>query len=447
MSTLYQIIKSLQSASGSNAKQAVLEAHKDNELLKAYLKATYDPALSYYQKKAPVVSAGNMATLDADFIEWVVDNLAGRKVTGNNAISTLKQAMACMDVEGQELTKLLIARSVGAGVGDTMILKTFPGLWFSVPYQRCSLLDDKAIAKFSKLPLMYVQPKLDGSFMYLVKEAGKPPQAITRAGSVYPQWFADKLAMGLPDGLVLVGEALVMDVVTGKPLPRQQGNGLLNSVLKGDDTKANLNFTLTCWDLLSTDEFRAGFSEDPYIDRLSGLQYLCDFIEVPSVQCVDNTPVKCIDEAFKIYTGYTEQGMEGAVLKNPGSMWKNGTSKDMVKLKIAFEAEYVVTDIYEGEGKAKGMLGGITVETSDGLLKCNCGTGYSDALRKEYWNNPHKIVGGIVTIIANDVISNRDSNTKSLFLPVFSEVRFDKTEADSLARVMEQFNAAKSGGK
>lgn len=36
--TLYEIIKALQAASGSNAKTTILEQHKDNELLKDYLK-------------------------------------------------------------------------------------------------------------------------------------------------------------------------------------------------------------------------------------------------------------------------------------------------------------------------------------------------------------------------------------------------------------------------
>ena len=42
MSDLYTIVKALQNASGSNSKQAILESHKDNEVLKAYLKACYE---------------------------------------------------------------------------------------------------------------------------------------------------------------------------------------------------------------------------------------------------------------------------------------------------------------------------------------------------------------------------------------------------------------------
>ena len=92
------------------------------------------------------------------------------------------------------------------------------------------------------------------------------------------------------------------------------------------------------------------------------------------------------------------------------------------------------------------MLGGIIIETSDGLLKNNCGSGFSDDLRKHLWKPENNPVGSIVTVIANDVVTKRGSDVKSLFLPIFSDIRFDKTEADSLECVMQQLNSAKGVG-
>ena len=39
--TLYEIVKELQTASGSNAKTAILQANKDSELLKEKIGAFY----------------------------------------------------------------------------------------------------------------------------------------------------------------------------------------------------------------------------------------------------------------------------------------------------------------------------------------------------------------------------------------------------------------------
>lgn len=277
--SLYKTIKELQAASGSNAKTAILQANKDNELLKAYLKAVYDPSLSYYQTKLPKINKSTpIGTLDFELINWFVTELAGRKVTGAFAIKCLKETLENVNIQSQALIELLIKRSVGAGVGDTMILNVFPELYFIPPYQRCSLMDDKVKAKFARLPEFLVQEKLDGSFCYIVKEAGKPAEAITRAGSKYPKEFAEKLATGLSDGFVVVGELLVYGEIAtlGVPLDRKTGNGILNSILKGGEVGDNLGFELTAWDCLTVEDFKAGKSDKPYYQRLEILKELLD---------------------------------------------------------------------------------------------------------------------------------------------------------------------------
>lgn len=444
MNTLYEIIKSLQNASGSNAKLAILEDNKDNELLKEYLRATYAPSISYYQKSVPKhgLPSGRQASFDLKDIEHAIRAFANRLVTGDDAKRCMKKWLEDQNsVEDQELCRLMISRSVGAGVGDTMILKVWPDLYFIPPYQRCSLMDDKIKVKFSAMPMFYTQLKCDGSFCYLVQEVDGTHYAVTRNGTHYPQWFSSLLLPEDFNGLVAVGEVEVFATEDSKEvlLDRQTGNGILNSVLKGAEEHeySHLTFRQTCWDLLSVEEWKSGKSNTQYKDRLEILQ------EFDGLSCVETHEVGSLEEAYKIYSKFTSDGKEGAVIKSPGSLWKDGTAKDIVKLKIAFECDLRITSIYEGTGKAKGMLGGITVETSDGLLKCNCGSGFSDDMRKHLWKPENNPVGSIATIIANDVVTKKGSNVSSLFLPIFSMIRFDKGEADSLPRVLSQLEAAK----
>jgi DNA ligase-1 len=447
--SLYEIVKSLQNAQGSLAKQAILMQYKDNELFKEYMRAVYDPAINYYQKKIPKYeSVKNIGTLDEHLIKWFLDEIAGRKVTGAFAIKCLKETLQNCDTEGQELIKLMIDRSIGASVGDTMVLKTWPDLYFTVPYQRCSLLDAKAKEKFGKLSLMYVQEKCDGSFLYLVKEAGKAPEAITRAGSKYPKEFAAMLAEGLPDGFVLIGELLVYPHFYSpySPCNRQVGNGMLNSILKGGEVDENFDYKMKAWDCISPEEFKAGRSKMEYMDRLTSLFYMYDCNEPKNVEPLKNKAVKTLEEAYAIYSEFTAQGLEGAVLKTPDFIWKDGTSKDCVKMKIEFEIDLKITGLVEGSGKATGMLGALQLTSSCGKLITDVGTGFSDDMRKVFWMHKHDMVGKIVTIKANDIISKRGSDTKSLFLPVFLEERLDKTEADSLEQCEKILASAKGLG-
>ena len=451
--SLYTIIKELQSAVGINAKTAILEANKENVLLKCYLKSVYDPAISYYQSKIPAHGApqGNKEPFGFIEIDFLRRMLAERTATGDTAKRVLKSLLEGQNSEeDQELISLVIKRSIGAGVGDTMILNVFPELYFIPPYQRCSLMEDKIKAKFEKQEQFYVQLKLDGSFCYLVKEAGKAPEAITRAGSKYPIEFAQKLAQGLPDGFVVVGELLVYGEIAtlGVPLDRKTGNGLLNSILKGGDVPRNLGFELTAWDCITVDEFKKHKSNIPYHKRLNLLDRVinkCDCVEA-----VKTEEVISLDEAYDIYSKFTADGKEGAVIKTCDFLWKDGTSKDCIKLKIEFECDLKVVGMTEGTGKAAGMMGSLTLSSSDGKIVTDCGSGYTDDARKAWWSmyTPEDIESydNIVTIKANDIISKKGSSVHSMFLPIFLELRHDKKDADSYERCVEQLEAAKGGG-
>lgn len=443
MNTIYKIIKSLQAVSGSKAKSAILEQNKDNEMLKAYLKAVYDPSISYYISKVPTVSpTGDNVDFSMGHIEGILYHLADRTITGKMASNWLANLSACASDDCRELIHLLIGRSVGAGIGDTMILKVWPTLYFIPGYMRCSLFTPKIKKHFESLEEIIIQKKADGTFCYVLDPIMASPKAFSRNGSHYPTWLTERLLLGasVPSNSVFVGELLLVDKDTGLVLDRQTGNGRYNSILKGADESEfeGFDFLMEAWDILPIEDFKAGMCKVPYKKRFEQLKDTTHWGHTNIVP-IETHFVKNMEQAYAINSKNLLAGFEGSVVKDGASHWKDHTSPFNVKLKIAFEAEYVVTGTFKGAGKYVGMLGGFYIETSDGLLKSSVGTGFSDAMR----NNPPAQVGDIITVIANDVVSNRASDIKSLFLPVYSETRLDKSEADSLERVMAQLASAK----
>ena len=445
--SLFEIIKALQDAPTKNGgKKAVLEAHKDNELLKQYLKAVYDPRINYYTKKIPVVAPGNMATLDIEFIDWIIRTIAGRQITGKAAAASLKGTMAAMDAEGQELVGYIIGRDIRAGVGESTILEVFPGLFYIPPYQRCATMNEARLARFEQMKGFYVQTKSDGQFCYAINCPHRK-QAMSRAGSMYPEWLAHQITYGIPIGYVAMGELLV--VRDGKLMSRKDGNGVLNSVLSGDGSKFNAqtdDVRFVAWDMVTEDEFDVGESNRPYKERWLKL------LECTNIDTIPCWWIEDVKSANRIHAEHTARGEEGTVWKNPEMGWRDCSSgdKDMLKVKVVFEGEYKITGAYEGEGKAKGMLGGFSLATSDELIKFNCGSGYSDDQRKEFWRllqaDPQAFNDCIVTAEGNDIITNKSKPGKeAVSLPIFVEIRFDKREADSRERVWQQFEAARTG--
>lgn len=202
----------------------------------------------------------------------------------------------------------------------------------------------------------------------------------------------------------------------------------------------DFDFKHVCWDSLRIDEWRVGHSNRPYQQRFGMLAWNKDKDEIAPTWFV-----RTLEEVYAIYSQHTSKGLEGVVIKNPDAPFKDGTSKDCVKLKLKFSCDYAVIGYYEGEGKYKGMLGGLTIATSCGKLVTNVGTGLSDKQRKELWEVRDMLAGKIVEVSANDVIASREKSTISLSLPAFEEIRTDKNVADSLEMVYNQLNSTKQG--
>lgn len=129
------------------------------------------------------------------------------------------------------------------------------------------------------------------------------------------------------------------------------------------------------------------------------------------------------------------------MLKCPSLMWKDHKTTKGCKLKLAVDVDLEITGFTEGRGKNASTFGAISMQTCDGLLKVDV-SGMSDETRLYVHMNRDKLLGTIATVCANDVTKIEPA---SLSLPRLVEFRKDKTIADSLQQVIEQFDNAKQG--
>ena len=430
---LYKIITALQNTQGSNAKKAILEANKDNELLKEYLRVTYDPRINFYIKQLPMPVVNKEDNLD-DFelhdIELLVERIAGRQYTGYDAKAYLRIFFSELTESGEALARYMLLKDIKAGISVSTINKVWPDLIFSQGYMRCSLPKDVDLVEWPWKEGVYSQVKMDGMYAAVCNK-----QVITRNGSVFPYDLLPeqlKIEMGkyVPETLELNGELIVKH--NGEILSRKEGNGLLNSLLQGTSLPDNYSLHYVAWDWQD--------DKTVYNKRLSILDDLLGDSDYFSV--VECRKVYSYEEAVKHFQEVLAQGQEGTVLKHPDMVWKDGTSKHQVKFKIEVDIDLLCTGMIEGTGKYKGMLGALQLESSCGKVRVDCGTGFTDAQRKNLWENGYP-VGKIVEIKANDLLDKVGSDTLSLFLPVFKSVRIDKDVADDLERIECSFNSAK----
>jgi ATP-dependent DNA ligase len=137
--------------------------------------------------------------------------------------------------------------------------------------------------------------------------------------------------------------------------------------------------------------------------------------------------VDSLDEAKAIFEQYLIDGKEGIILKTLNGEWEDKRSKNQIKFKGELECDLLVTGIENGTGKYQGMLGSLICASSDNLITVNVGSGLNDEQRRSLNSD---IIGRVVAVKYNARIKSKDG-TESLFLPIFIELRDDKTEADS----------------
>jgi ATP-dependent DNA ligase len=235
-------------------------------------------------------------------------------------------------------------------------------------------------------------------------------------------------------GAVLDGELLVLDENDLYILDRKTGNGILNKAVKGTITpEETARVRFECWDMIPLKDFKKGICEIPYFDRVAVLNERMDQVynvqEDHIISILTTETVGSYSECEEIFNEALAAGEEGVIVKNGDSPWEDKRSKYQVKMKAELEADLLVESIIEGSGKYEGLVGSLSCTTKDGNLKVNVGSGLSDEDRKK---DPAEYIGKIISVKYNEKIKDKNSEHWSLFLPIFQELRLDKSEADNI---------------
>jgi DNA ligase-1 len=125
------------------------------------------------------------------------------------------------------------------------------------------------------------------------------------------------------------------------------------------------------------------------------------------------------DELLEYFEKALEGGFEGLVIKTVGHQYQLKRSSDWLKLKAVQSADIPCLEVFEGEGKYQGMLGGLLCDYEGAIVRV--GSGFSDADRMHYWENPDKIIGKTIEVEYHEVTPDG-----SLRHPRFKGIRIDK---------------------
>lgn len=454
----FQAIEAIASSPGKNDKTAMLKAYVEDggEFFEKVLKYAYDPFLTYGTRLADCDWAACVGSTNRQFdaSTWgLLNDLAARRLTGYNARDAIAGEFCRLDPESAELLSRIILKDLRAGFSESTINKVKKGLIPTFPYMRCSLPKDTNFDEWDWSKGALSQEKADGMFTNVNLDV-TGACLTTRQGTPLPhEGFRELIAeleRTLAPGYQLHGEILVVKTNPRVDsayvvLPREIGNGMLNKVIQGGSFEPGCKPIIKVWDMIPLECVKTkGQCSTNYIQRFRAV--INQLREKPSdvVQAIETRVVRSLKEAYDHYRELLKLGKEGTILKKPTAIWKDGTSKDQIKLKLEVAVELEVIGFEEGYGKNASTFGSLICRSSCGLLQVSVGTGLKDADRlipRDTWMNK------IITVKANAIMYSDDTTKKphSLFLPVYLETRLDKFAADSFKRIEAQFNNAVTG--
>lgn len=430
---IYEIIKEVAATASKNKKLEILRSHEDNETLKRVIQMAYDPFLNFGIKKIPVYrvpAKDRIVSLEVALAS--LEYLSNRIHTGNAAIEFLTNVLETLHPYDAEIIERIIGKDLRAGFSAGTATKVWPGLVMEYPCMLCSPFEEKLVEKIAWPAIL--EQKMDGLRFNAIVKDGKVEYR-TRNGRLMDLLGAlDEAFIRMAAGKFWVfdGELLVLNP-EGSPLPRQTGNGILVKAQKGTLSQNESQFiAATLWDLIEGQAFTRGYWDESYAGRFTMLGKMLEETSSPKIRMVEDHYVKNMEETLKIVEGYIEQGLEGAILKDLDGPWEDKRVRHQIKFKGELDCDLICVGWELGTGKNSQRLGALVLESSDGKVRTAVGSGFTDADRDTI---TPEVIGKIVTIKYNARISKKGSETDSLFLPIFLEIREDLNEANSSAEI------------
>lgn len=443
MSTIYNILKELENTNSSNEKLAIMEANKDNEVLKKCFELAYSPTINFFIKKIP----DGWQHTDKMNTSWesvfsVLEDLSSRKVTGNAALELLTDTLNIIDHEMADIVTRVVRKDMKCGVGKTICNKIWKGLIVVPPRQGAASMNEKSLKKLHSIKNLAIELKSDGS--YAASICGENSTMMSRNGNPLTiEPLSLHLSCGAFEGYALEGE-LVYDLSKST---REEGNGKITKIVKGtasEEDKNNVFYQV--WDCVLLKKYQPkGKDPTPNWMRREVLQ-LCykkylsfcnDQCITPKIILIDRHENITVDEAMCIFEGYVRDGMEGAIAKDMDSGWADtGKPAYCIKLKRKEPADLKVVGTYEGKEGSKyaGMLGGLYCESECGRIRVSVGSGFSDEERQEFLTNPPPIIEAEYDSITKD----KKTLQESLFLPIYKRPRYDKDVGDTYEQILDK---------
>jgi DNA ligase-1 len=320
----------------------------------------------------------------------------------------------------------ILIKDLRCGVSEKTInkvLKEFPTIT-PVPVFECMLAHDGANHEKKIAGKKLLEPKLDGvRVITVVNVFNKTAVMYSRNGKLLENF--GHITSAIEANIALFDRSMVLD----GEMVSSSFQALMKQVHRKSDADAS-DARLMLFDVLPLSEFQTGKSilgQKRRSAQLRGMKATFDTIGsidiIPQIEVDLDSYVGELE--FKQYNkDAIEAGYEGIMIKDVNAVYECKRTVSWLKMKPFIEVSLEVTGVEEGTGKNEGRLGALVCAgVDDGKsIVVNCGSGFTDDARIEFWENRDNLPRQIVEVRADAITQNQDG-TYSLRFPRFLRFR------------------------
>lgn len=426
---IYGIMNQLETQSAKTVKEQVLKQHEGDMEFREALTFLLNPyivtgistkKINKEIKIKDVVTEPYLGNL-RDVMNYLLKNNNGKDVNILNIQAFINRQDS---KEIREFVRKFVTKDLKLGISEKTVNKvygkgTIPSfaVMLAESYEKKA---DKVKGKF------YITLKLDGNRCIAINEEdgvkfftrkGQPIEGMTELEQQFKE---------LPKNRVFDGELLLENK---NSLPSDELFRATQKVVRKDGEKKDLEFHV--FDSLSIKEFQDGKSKDAYEKRRANIDEMFNHFNDGQITKIKLLPVLYSGADKAMVKAIAEQvvkdGLEGVMVNTADGLYQTKRVNDLLKVKTFKSADGIVLGVYEGTGKYEGMLGGVLMSYKDKAVKI--GSGFTDAERREYWNDKYSIIGKVAQYNYFEESQNQNGGYDLRFA-TWKGVRHDKNVSD-----------------
>ena len=360
----------------------------------------------------------------------LLEELRTRSITGHRAKDKIQQLSERFDSEEwNQVCRRVIIKDLRCGISEKTLNKVLGKTEWKIPVFTVQLAQDSTDQPKKLRGTKRLEVKLDGVRVIAVIN-GSNITLYSRNGKVFENFPQIEDAIRENRQAFQWGRGTGGHFVLDGEIVGENFQQLMKQAHRKSDVETS-GMVYHIFDVLPLESFKEGHCNLQQYKRIEWLesakdtlQTLTDCLRIMNGLDVDLDTAEGHDIMRRFAEDSVAQGFEGIMIKSMDAPYECKRSDFWMKWKPTISVDLNIVDLEEGTGRNQGRLGAIVCEGEDNgrVIRVNVGSGFSDALRDEYWTNRNDLLGHLVEVQADAVTQNQDGSY-SLRFPRFLRFR------------------------